>query len=267
MNQDNKCFKDGISHPLRLSDWATRPVSEIVSENFTAARVFKGFGIDFCCHGNVELGVACNNLQLPLEEVVSALTENAAKGEVGIPFHSWPLDLLIDYILKIHHRGIRSQGPELLSLLDKVTSVHGGAHPELKELQHLVALSLEDLESHLQKEENVLFPFFLDLFAASENHHHISPMHCGTVQNPIRVMHQEHENEGERYFHIKELTNNFTPPADACATYTLMLGELERFVDNLFEHIHLENNILFPRFVELEEQWVNRQMHYEKPCL
>ena len=177
-------------------------------------------------------------------------------GNGRIPFASWPLDLLMDYILKIHHRGIRARGPELLALLEKVERVHGEAHPELHELKALVSESLEDLEMHLQKEENVLFPYLYELYAAKEQGQRMAPMHCGTIANPIRVMKMEHEGEGNRYLHIIQLTNHFSVPQDGCASYRLLMQELEAFVDALFEHIHLENNLLFPRFEEIEQEIV-----------
>ncbi len=232
-------------------------VGDIVAERFSTAQVFKRYDIDFCCHGGVTLEKACANAGVDTEQILDALQkEETAIAGGEIQFASWPLDLLIDYVLKIHHRGIRSKGPELLDLIAKVRRVHGEAHPELNELYELVRASLEDLEMHLQKEENVLFPYLYDLFEAAQQEHSIGAMHCGSIANPIGVMHMEHENEGNRYLHIREITHGFRVPEDACGSYRLMLAELELFVDALFEHIHIENNILFPRFVELEREWV-----------
>lgn len=233
-----------------------RYVGDIVAENFSIARVFKQYNIDFCCHGNVTLEDACAAANVELEEVDKALHENVSYTDGDIPSASWPLDLLIDYVLKIHHRGIRRNGPELLELIEKVKKQHGANHPELDELYELVSVSLENLELHLQKEENVLFPYLLELFEASEKKTVLAPMHCGTIANPIRVMHMEHEAEGNRYFHIKDITRNFEIPEDGCNTYRLMMTELEAFVSALFEHIHIENNILFPKSMELENRWV-----------
>ena len=238
------------------TDWKNVSVGNIVAENFAAAKVFKKYGIDFCCHGDVALDKACADLELLPEEVIQALERQEADNKGSIPFASWPLDLLMDYIFKIHHRGIRVQGPELLNLLEKVERVHGEAHPELHELKMLVSESLQDLEMHLQKEENVLFPYLYDLYAAFEQGQRMEPMHCGTIANPIRVMKMEHEGEGNRYLHIIELTDHFSVPQDGCASYRLMMQELEAFVDALFEHIHLENNLLFPRFEEIERKIV-----------
>ncbi len=241
---------------MKTTDWKHTSVGNIVAEDFAAAKVFKKYGIDFCCHGDVALDKACADLELLPEEVIQALERQEADNKGSIPFASWPLDLLMDYILKIHHRGIRAHGPELLNLLEKVERVHGEAHPELHELKMLVSESLQDLEMHLQKEENVLFPYLYDLYAAFEQGQRMEPMHCGTIANPIRVMKMEHEGEGNRYLHIIELTDHFSVPQDGCASYRLMMQELEAFVDALFEHIHLENNLLFPRFEEIERKIV-----------
>lgn len=232
-------------------------VGNIVAENFSTAKIFRSFGIDFCCHGSNTLEEACRQADIKTDIVIETLLSNTDSINTDIPFSSWPLDLLIDYILKIHHRGIRRNGPELLSLIKKVKDSHKNNHPELEELYNLVSDSLIDLENHLQKEENVLFPYLLELYEASEKNIRIPAMHCGSIANPIKVMHLEHENEGNRYQRISELTNNFHTPDDGCNTYRLMLSELEAFVTNLYEHIHLENNILFPEFIKLEEKNLN----------
>ena len=231
-------------------------VGQIVADEFATAKVFRRYGIDFCCHGSTPLAEACAQAGIDVDTVIGELSKGAQTNGGGIPFASWPLDLLIDYVLKIHHRGIREKGPGLLSLIRKVREAHGTNHPELYEIDELMRFSLEDLENHLQKEENVLFPYLYELFEAAREGRGISPMHCGSIANPIRVMTQEHENEGERYLYIQRLTHDFQVPEDACASYRLMLEELAEFMNALFEHIHIENNILFPRFIKIEREVV-----------
>ena len=170
---------------MNTSDFASKSVGAIVRDDFAAARVFKSFGIDFCCGGTATLADACRMAGVDVESVVAQLASKDEECGV-IPFDMWPTDLLIDYVLKIHHRNIRAYGPELLALIEKVAARHGSQHPELHDLVKLFAASLEDLESHLQKEEQVLFPYAYDLFYASERGEHASAMHCGTVANPIR---------------------------------------------------------------------------------
>lgn len=237
---------------MNTNAFALRSVGSIVNENFATTRIFKNFGIDFCCGGTASLADACRMAGVDIERVVEALEKSTDQSAESIPFDSWPTDLLIDYVLKIHHRGIRAKGPQLLADIERVERAHGERHPELRKLVTLFADSLEDLENHLQKEEQVLFPYCYRLFEAQRQGQRCEPMHCGTVANPIRVMLREHSDEGTRYKYIRTLMNNFEVPEDACPTYRLMLQDLEAFMDGLFEHIHIENNILFPRFIKLE---------------
>jgi regulator of cell morphogenesis and NO signaling len=174
----------------------------------------------------------------------------------SVPFAKWPLDLLMEYVLKVHHKGIRTNGPKLLQIAAKVKDKHGNEHPELVEVYELVNQSLQDLETHLTKEDQVLYPYLFELYEASENNKKIEQIHCGTIENPISVMVSDHDGEEERYARIIKLTNNFEVPKGACPAYRLLMTELEKFANALFEHIHLENNIIFPRCIELEKQVV-----------
>lgn len=243
---------------MNIETYKTKEVGQIVADNFAAAEVFSRFNIDFCCHGNVSLSEACAHSGVEIEQVVEALEHQHSAQH--IEFSEWPLDLLIDYVLKIHHRGAREKGPQLLTLLDKVIGVHGANHPELNELRNLLEASLNDLGEHFLKEENVLFPYLYQMCEADLQGQKLEPMHCGSVANPIRVMRMEHEGEGNRYHYITRLTDNFTPPADACNSYRLMLEQLKAFMNALFEHIHLENNLIFPRAEELERRCVSENV-------
>ena len=199
---------------------------------------------------------ACRLAGVCAEDVVRDIESVVDGSCAAIPFDSWPTDLIIDYVLKIHHRNIRSKGPRLLADIEHLAAVHGASHPELEQLKSLFAQSLDDLENHLQKEEQVLFPYCYHLIESQQKGDKVEAMHCGTVANPIRVMHREHSDEGLRYKFIRNLMHDYAVPSDACPSYRLMLEDLEAFMDALFEHIHLENNILFPRFVALEQSCV-----------
>ena len=233
-----------------------RSVGSIVNDNFATARVFKSFGLDFCCGGSAALEDACRAAGVDVDVVIEALMSEDLSNVGAIPFDSWPTDLLIDYVLKIHHRGIRTKGPRLLNDIRTVARVHGDAHPELLQLEELFEKSLIDLENHLRKEEQVLFPYCYKLYEANLRGESHQQMHCGSVANPIRVMLAEHSDEGARYKFIRVMMKDFVAPEGVCPTYRLMLQDLELFMDSLFEHIHIENNILFPRFVELEARSV-----------
>jgi regulator of cell morphogenesis and NO signaling len=167
-------------------------------------------------------------------------------------FGEWPVDLLIDYALKVHHRGIREKGPRLLQLIRLLMD----ENMVMAEIEQLFSQSLENLENHLRKEENVLFPYLYDLLEASRNGEHIEAMHCGTIANPIRVMVMEHEDEKERHQRIGDLTNGYSAPADASEDYKLLVAGLKDFAADLHEHTHIENDIIFPYCQRIEEKIV-----------
>ncbi|WP_410073445.1 iron-sulfur cluster repair di-iron protein [Barnesiella intestinihominis] len=237
-----------------MKSYETQTVGQIVADKYEAANVFEKYGIDYCCHGSTPLLEACKNANVELDQVQKELENTPSSAHGNIDFTNWPIDLLIDYILKIHHRNIRSHGPELLHLLDKVCNVHGDRHPELYKIRTLFHDSLESLYSHLDKEELVLFPYIYEMFKAREEHKHLPDFHCGSIEAPISVMLSEHEAEGERFQHINRLTQNYTVPKDACNSYRLAFDRLKSFEKALHQHIHLENNIVFPRAIEMEKE-------------
>ena len=229
-------------------------IGELVAQDYRTASVFKNSKIDFCCNGNRTIEEACDKKNIDSEALIAEL-ENVAHQttETSIDYNAWPLDLLADYIEKKHHRYVHTRIIEITPFLEKVVRVHGDRHPELAEVEQLFKASAEELTQHMFKEEKVLFPFVRNMIQEQSNGHVAQPP-FGTIQNPIAVMLQEHDNEGERFRKIAELTNNYTPPADACRTYSVTFSLLKEFEDDLHLHIHLENNILFPKAIELEEK-------------
>ena len=165
-------------------------------------------------------------------------------------FEEWPTDLLIDYALKIHHRGIREKGPEILSLIHSMM----GENQLMAEIESLFSECMLDLENHLQKEEQVLFPFTYQLMESQLTGQPAAPIHCGSVAMPIHVMILEHDNETKRQQHLRKLTNNYTPAADASGDYKLLLSLLKNFAEDLNEHVYIENEIIFPRSQLMEQQ-------------
>lgn len=234
-----------------------KTIGAIVAENFATADIFRKYGIDFCCHGNIDFEEACAKAQVPIENISKELESANGPTSTGADFSHWPYDLLIDYVLKIHHRSIRREGPDILRLLDTVVDKHGAAHPELTEVRTLFQHSLQDLELHLSKEEEILFPYLYRLFEAADNGLYIEPIHCGSVSHPIEAMMSDHSNEGERYKKINLLTHNYRVPEDACNGYKLLLSKIKLFEINLNEHIHLENNIIFPAAIRIENELQN----------
>ena len=233
-----------------------KQIGEFVAEDFRTAAVFSKYKIDFCCNGNRSVNEACEKKGIDSNALLDELQNvlNLKRGE-SIDYKSWPLDLLTDYIQKKHHRYVEEKIPVLRQFLDKLCRVHGERHPELFEINELFSASADELISHMKKEEVILFPFVKKMISATINHSVIETPGFGTVENPISIMMQEHDNEGERFRLIAKLTNNYNPPADACNTYKVTFAMLEEFEKDLHLHIHLENNILFPKALKLEQQF------------
>lgn len=231
-------------------------IGEYVAKDFRTAAVFSKYGIDFCCKGNRTIEEACEKKNLDfaqIENEVAQLLETKSDG--AIDFKSWPSDLLIDYIEKTHHRYVEEKSAVLLPFLDKLCKVHGQSHPELFEINELFKESAGEFAQHMKKEELLLFPFIKKLENAIRTGQQIEQPHFGTVENPIAMMKHEHVTEGERFVKIAEITNNYTPPSDACNTYRVTFSMLQDFEQDLHKHIHLENNILFPRAIEMQERF------------
>jgi regulator of cell morphogenesis and NO signaling len=231
-----------------------RTIGEFVAQDFRTAAIFSKYGIDFCCKGNRTIEEVCDKKDIDANDLLEQLDAVlATKNDSGIDFKSWPMDLLIDYIEKTHHRYVEEKIPVLLQFLNKLCSVHGNMHPELFEINELFKGCAGELTQHMKKEELMLFPFIKKMVKASIFNEAIQESPFGTVKNPIAMMMNEHEAEGDRFVKIVELTNNYTPPADACNTYKVTFSMLEEFEQDLHKHIHLENNILFPKAIALEK--------------
>lgn len=228
-------------------------IGELVARDYRTASVFKKYSIDFCCQGNRTIEEACEKKNIDTKKVLEDLVAMMeAKSESTTDYQSWPLDLLADYIEKKHHRYVQEKTLEIQPYLDKICKVHGDRHPELSEINTLFKISATDLLNHLQKEELVLFPFIKTMMAALKSNEKIEQPHFGTVENPIAMLKHDHEAEGDLFAKISELTNNYTPPIDACETYKVTFAMLKDYQQDLHKHIHLENNILFHKAKELE---------------
>ena len=228
-------------------------VGEVVATDFRTASVFKSHRIDFCCRGNRSIDDVCQTNGLNADSLVDELNNTAQLKDESTPnFQTWDMDLLADYIEKKHHRYVEKRIPELKTYLNKIAKVHGERHPELLEIDDLFSASAYELLSHMQREETILFPYVRDLATETNN----KKPHFGTVRNPINVMMQEHDNEGVRFRKIAELSNNYNPPNDACTTYKVAFEMLQEFEEDLHAHIHLENNILFPKAIAAEASLV-----------
>jgi regulator of cell morphogenesis and NO signaling len=231
----------------------TQTVREIALEQPSSIRVFEKYGIDYCCGGRKPLAEACTAGNLEVDAVIAAL-ELAAQSPapVATDWAQESLESLSGHIVATHHAYVKRELPRLALLAQKVVNRHGATTAELPVIQATLAKLDEELTQHLAKEEAILFPYVVLLERASENGS-AKPHGCfGTVANPIAMMIQEHDAAGALLAEIRSLSQSFTTPAGACPTYHAFYDGLKDFEQDLHQHIHLENNILFPRAIELE---------------
>lgn len=239
-----------------LQNNTKKEIGQYVADDFRTAAIFSKYKIDFCCNGNRTVAEACEKKGLDSSRIIDEINRilNTKTGET-IDYKSWPLDLLTEYIEKKHHRYVEEKIPIIRQFLDKLCHVHGQRHPELHKINELFTASAGELASHMKKEELILFPFIKKMVKVKLDNGSVQPPQFGTVENPIAMMKYEHDNEGERFRQIAELTDNYIPPADACNTYKVTFAMLDEFEKDLHLHIHLENNILFPEAIKLERQF------------
>lgn len=230
-------------------------VREIAVKLPGTTRLFERLKIDYCCGGGRTLAEACAAAGVEPETVAGEIAEirRAAGGEEQPA--SWerePLSAVIRHIVERHHAFTRDELERIEKLAARVAEKHGARHPELVTVKALADSLKQDLLPHMLKEEQVLFPFIEKLEAAAASHDALQPPFFGTVCNPVRMMMTEHETAGEILRELRQVTNDYSTPDDACLSYRSLYRALEEFEADLHEHIHLENNLLFPRAIEME---------------
>jgi regulator of cell morphogenesis and NO signaling len=228
-----------------MNQLAEKKVGKIVADNFRTAKVFTEFGIDFCCKGGVKLSEACETRGLDTEKVIQELLPIFQTAD-STNYLGMGMKELVDHIVTVHHKYVEDTIPALKFYLDKINRVHGDRHPELEEIKTLFFETADALTAHMKKEEFILFPYIKAMEDALKNEFPLSAPHFGHIDNPIAMMEEEHDTEGERFRKISALSNTYNPPSDACQTYRVAFAMLQEFEDDLHTHIHLENNILFP---------------------
>jgi len=234
-------------------------VGALVVENPLRAKVFEKFGIDYCCGGKRNLEEVCRERGIDPTIVTIALKECDQRAQTLPPqectnrLESASISDLIDHILTTHHVFLRDELPRLLQLARKVADVHSSEHPELKQLAVLFAGFKCELEMHMMKEEHVLFPFMKQLETATT----APSFHCGYISNPISVMEHEHEQAGMMLREFREITNDYLLPPAACNSYRSLFAGLEELERDLIQHVHEENNILFPKAMESEKRFLH----------
>ncbi|MFB3825562.1 MAG: iron-sulfur cluster repair di-iron protein [Bryobacteraceae bacterium] len=234
---------------------ATQTVGEIAAQYPATVRVFQKHQIDFCCGGKLPLKDACEKQGIVVDGLLAELGDALAPAAGNaVDWNAAPLTGLIAHILSTHHEYLKAELPRLTEMVNKVMNVHGERHPEVIQAGAVFFALRDELGSHMMKEEMVLFPLIERLENAARSGVAALPSHCGSVQNPIRVMVYEHDNAGAALEQMRSLSGNYTAPQDACNTFRAMYHGLEELEADLHQHIHLENNILFPRAVALEQR-------------
>ena len=239
-----------------MSVTTEKTVRELALENPAATRVFEKLGIDYCCGGNQSLEQACRAANLPVDQILDSLemAEQTTRAEQKV--HDWQREMLGDLVAHIkstHHKYTREEIARLGPLLEKVCSVHGKNHPELLQVRASFSGLAQELTMHMMKEEMVLFPHIIRLEEAVIQNEPILPPPFGSVQNPVSMMEHEHDSAGAVLRAMRQAGSGYAPPPDACISYQTLYKALAEFEADLHQHIHLENNILFPRAIAMEQ--------------
>jgi regulator of cell morphogenesis and NO signaling len=231
----------------------TQTVREIALEQPHSIRVFESFGIDYCCGGRKPLAEACTERQIAVDDVLAALeAASASTAPLPVDWSQARLGALIEHIVATHHAYVKRELPRLAELAQKVVNRHGETQAHLPAMQKLLAQLDEELIHHLGKEEHVLFPYIAKLEGALISGG-APPEACfGDITHPIAMMTSEHDAAGVLLAELRRLSDNFTTPVEACPTYHAYYDGLKEFEQDLHQHIHLENNVLFPRAIAME---------------
>jgi regulator of cell morphogenesis and NO signaling len=235
-----------------MSATMEKTVRELALEVPAATRVFERLHIDYCCGGGRTLGDACRAAGVPVEKVLEALESAGAPAAADRDWTREPLAELVEFIRNTHHVYTRDAIARIPMLIAKVVAAHGANHPELLRIQGVFDGLAQELATHMMKEEMVLFPYIVRLEEASLAGERALPPPFGTVRNPVRMMEHEHESAGEALRELRAASDGYTAPADACTTFRTLYSAMAEFETDLHRHIHLENNVLHPRAVELE---------------
>lgn len=232
-------------------------VGELAAQDYRKVEVFKKYGIDFCCGGKKSLSKVCLEKGISQEQLERELHQ--AEISTKLPsqdFNTWDIGFLADYIVQTHHKYVAQAMAPIFEYTQKVARVHGHQHPEVVEAASLFVKVMDEINPHMMKEENILFPFIKKLAEANKTGQSIqSPF--GTIRNPVNMMEHEHDAVGELMQKIRTVTTNYTVPEDACNSFRYAYAKLQEFEADLHQHIHLENNILFPKAIEMEQAMNN----------
>jgi regulator of cell morphogenesis and NO signaling len=230
-------------------------IRDLVATDYRTAAVFERYGLDFCCSGGRTVAQSCSEARIDLDALLHELDAVLTAPATGVPpFAEWDARALIDYIVSTHHVYVRQAMPALLQHTQKIADVHGARHTEWPHIARLFRRVAAEMTTHMEKEELVLFPFIQTLESAVKQGAPVPVCPFGSLRHPIQAMETEHDFAGDAMAEIRELTGGYRAPDDACGTYRVCLQELAAFQRDLHAHVHLENNILFPKALALESR-------------
>lgn len=240
-----------INTPSHLT--AKQSVGSWVSADYRLAAVFEKYGIDYCCGGQKPVEEACAEQGISPDTILQEVTHITEATDHAERYDQWALDFLADYIVNQFHLYTKQMLPQLSETIETVADAHGESHPETLAIAALWPDVQGELAQHMQKEELLLFPYIKRL-VDSQAEDEIPPVPpFGSAHELIEAMEAEHDETGDALHKIATLSNSYTPPEDACPTFQTLYARLKEFDAATKKHIHLENNILFPKAIELEE--------------
>ena len=236
-------------------------VGSLVARRPAFSRVFEAKGIDYCCGGKKSLEQACRDKNIDLADLLESLRQVAQEVETAPQFSPLTVTLteLADHIERTHHQYLRDELPRLDKLAAKVADVHGGHDSRLLEVRRVFMQMARELSRHTMKEEQILFPMIRELDGSAS----IPTFHCGSIANPIRQMELEHDEAGDALTRLRSLTDDYTPPPEACNTYRALLDGLHELERDMHIHVHKENSVLFPRAIDLVAKQAGAAAEYE----
>jgi regulator of cell morphogenesis and NO signaling len=239
---------------LNVGEKATT-IGELVANDYRKAEVFNKFGLNYNCDWKKSLKEACNEKGIDNKEVTTALAEVEHKAKaLALDYNSWELDFLVEYIINVHHKYVRENVNMLYEYSDKVAGRHGNNHPEVITIAQLYKKIAENLKLHIQDEEIFLFPYIKNLVMAKREKHKMEKSNFENIASEIKLMENQHVIVSEFMSEIRQISNGFTAPKDACSSFKVLYSKLDEFEKNLQQHYHLENNILFPKVIKLEKE-------------
>jgi len=241
-----------MQQPEKMTNLSEKTIGEIVADDFRTAGVFEQHGIDFCCGGKVVLSATCKGKGIELAEIIAEI--NAVKNEPverPLNYASWELPFLADYIVTVHHAYLKENTGQIAAYAHKIAAVHGARHPEVIEIAAVFDTIATDLAGHLREEEEVFFPAVKRAAAARKAASAPSAQDIETIRNLIKKLGHEHEVIGNAFHTIRHLPKEYAVPGDVCNTFMVTYQKLKEYEDDLHKHVHLENNILFPKAAQM----------------